>query len=185
MFIGWGQSSGSRAIKTSWNAVPGAVKYRIYGNRCGYKQKLIKETEKTSYKVRKIKGKKLIRHKSYVMHVEAIDKDGKVIAKSRSFHVITSKTMGRLANITSIKATKDTIILAPGVSAPVKAKYKLPKGRKHITKNHTAIARYISGDSSVAKVDKKGKVTGVSKGETTIYIMDSCGMYCTTKVIVQ
>ncbi len=185
VLIAQGQPKGKRAIKTSWTKVPGASKYLVYGAKCGDKLKRIKVTTKNSFKVRKIKGKKLRKHSPYIFCVVAIDKNGKVIAISKNFHVIAAKTMGDCANIKTITADKKSITLSKGKSVKVGAKVTLPKGKKHISKKHGAKLRFTSDNPKVASVDKKGNVKAKYPGKATIYIQDTCGKYCTTVVTVK
>ena len=185
VLMAWGTPSGKRAVKTSWTKVDGAAKYLVYAGNCGEKLKLVKKCNVNSFKVKKIKGKKLRKHSPYFFRVTAVDKNGKVIATSKKFHVITAKTMGGYANITKITAKTDAVTLKKGQSATVGAKYTLPKNKKHISKKHSAFLRYTSDNPNVASVDSKGTVTANKAGKAVIYIQDTCGMYCKTVVTVK
>lgn len=180
-----GKATGKRTIKTSWNKVDGASKYLVYGAKCGDKLKRIKVTTKTSFKVKKIKGKKLKKHSPYIFCVVALDKNGDILAISKNFHVIAGKTMGDCANVKKITANKKAITISKGKTVKVGAKLTLPKGKKHLGKAHGKKLHFTSDDPNVASVNKNGVVKAKTKGKATIYIQDTSGIYCTTVVTVK
>ena len=55
--------------------------------------------------------------------------------------------------------------------------YKTINGKKHATR-----LRFSSANSGVAKVSKKGKITAVRKGTTTIYVYARNGLTKSVKV---
>ena len=185
VLMAWGKPSGKRSVKTEWTGVPGASEYRVYAARCGNKLKRVKVTKNSSFRVDRIRGMKLMPHRPYILRVEALDKNGNVLAVSKQFHVITAKTMGNHANIRKITAKKKQMTLKKGQSAAVGAKYDLPKGKKHLNKAHGAYLRYTSDNPKVAGVTKNGKVKAKYPGTATIYIQDTSGMYCTTVITVR
>ena len=174
-----------RTIKTSWNKVDGASKYLVYGAKCGDKLKRIKVTSANSFKVKKIKGKKLKKHSPYIFRVVAVDKKGKVIAISKEFHVIAGKTMGDCANVKKITANKRAVTISKGKSVKVSAKLTLPKGKKHIGKAHGPKLKFTSDTPGVATVSKDGTVKAKAPGKATIYIQDTSGIYCKTVITVK
>ena len=190
VLMAWGRSSGKKAVKASWKPVDGAAKYLVYAGTKDSNLKLVKETTKTTYTVKKIKGKlnrnkKMKAHKSYVFCVAAVDKNGKLITTSNKFHVITAKTKGKYANIKTITAKKKAITLNVGGTATVKAKVTLPKGKKHLTKKHGAKFRYTSDYPTLVSVSSKGQIKGLEPGTATIYIQDTGGKYCRVTVTVR
>lgn len=178
-----GAASGSKAVKLSWNSVPGATKYVIYGQKCGKKYKKLKTITGKTYKVKKVSGKKLKAHKTYKFYVVAYTANGTV--KSKEIHFVTAKTMGRYANVKSIKAKYSSLKLNAGATKTIGATYKMYKGKKHIKKSHGAALRYISDCPAVATVSSSGVVTAKSPGTATIYIQDIGGKYCVTTVNVK
>ena len=180
-----GVPSGKRAIKVSWTKVDGAAKYMVYAGHCGKKLKCVKTTKKNSYTVKRIKAKRLKAHNPYVLCIAAVDKNGKVIVKSRKFHVLTAKTRGRYANITKIKANKESIAMKVGQKTKVRATCTLPKGKKHLGKAHGPYLRYTTDNPRIAKVDRKGNVKALAPGRVTIYIQDTNGMSCKTVITVK
>ncbi|MBQ0041319.1 MAG: InlB B-repeat-containing protein [Clostridiales bacterium] len=177
------ETSGSKAIKLSWNKVDGATKYVVYGNICGKSFKKLKTTTGKTYTVKKIAGKKLAAHKSYKFYVVAYAPDGKVASKK--IHFITANTKGKYANVKSIKAKTSSLELAVGEFGKVGATYKMYSGKKHIGKEHGNALRYISDCPEVVSVSSTGKILARQAGTATIYIQDVGGKYCKTTVTVK
>lgn len=178
------KTSGTRAVKLSWNKVDSATKYVIYGQKCGKKDTKIKTTTKTSYNVTKIKGKKLLSHKAYKFYVVAY-KGSRKLVSSKKIHFFTGKTSGKYANAVSISVNKKTLVLEPGQTATIKAATKIYKNKKHIGKSHGAKTRYLSDHPTVVSVNAKGTVTAKKEGTATIYIQDIGGLWCKTIVTVK
>lgn len=179
-----GKASGSKAVKLSWNGIDNASKYVIYGAKCGNNFKKLKTLKGKSYTVKKIAGKSLSAHKAYKFYVVGYDVVGNKI-KSKSIHFVTANTQGKYANVKSIKAKYDEMLLSVGISKKIGATYKMYSGKKHLKKGHGAALRYVSTNTGVAKVNSSGKVTAVGAGTATIYIQDIGGKYCKTKVTVE
>ena len=180
--------TGSKYIKLSWNKVSGATKYKVYGNIKGKKLKNLAtlKSSKKSYTVKKIKGTKLKAHKVYMFYVQSYKGKKKLtkLAKSRTIAFVTAKTMGKYANPTKITASETDCTVAVGSTKQLTATVTMPKGKKHLSSKYGTKLIYKSNNPSVATVDSKGLVTGVSVGDAKIYIQDLSGLYCTTTVKV-
>ena len=176
-------TSGKKAVKLSWNSVPGATKYVVYGQKCGKKYKKLKTTTGKTYTVKKIKGKKLKAHKTYKFYVVAYTSNGKV--QSNSIHFITAKTQGKYANAKSIIANPSTLTLVKGKAATIKTTTKIYKNKKHIKKNHGVATRFISDCPTVATVSSNGVVTAKAPGTAIIYVQDIGGLWTKTAVTVK
>ena len=190
VLLAQGRPSGKTGIRIFWNKVSGTSKYLIYAAGYGGATKRIKVTSGTSFTVKKCiskKGKwtKLKPHQAYEFIVVAADKNGKVLAISKTFHVITTNTMGKYANIKTIKANKKTVTLKKGKTLKLGAKYTLPKGKKHINVSHGKYLRFTSNNPQVVSVNSKGTIKAKDTGKATIYIQDTCGKYCKTVVTVK
>ena len=190
VLLAQGKPSGKTNIRISWNKVPGTAKYLVYAARCGSDVQRITVTSRTSFNVKKVIGKKgqwkkLKPHRAYKFVVVAADKNGKVLAISKTFHVITTNTMGKYANIKTIKANKKTVTLKKGKTLKLGAKYTLPKGKKHINKGHGRDLRFTSDNPQVLSVSGSGTIKAKDTGKATIYIQDTCGKYCKTVVTVK
>ena len=81
-----------------------------------------------------------------------------------------------------MKAKKAKLSLKAGKSKKIKAKMIKPK--KKVVKIHIAKLRYESANPAIAKVSGKGKVKGVSKGSTSVYVYAQNGKCKVIKVKV-
>ena len=171
-------------IKLSWNRLDNITKYVVYGAKCGHNYKKLKTTTGKSYTVKKASGKKLKAHKTYKFYVVAYDAVGNKIS-SRSIHYIYKNTQGKYANVKSIKAKYDNLLLSVGVTQKIGAKYKMYAGKKHLKKTHGQALKFFTNNTDVVTVSKTGVVKAVGKGTATIYIQDIGGKYCKTKVTVE
>ena len=196
VLLAQGEPSGKTNIRIFWNKVPGTSKYLVYAARCGNDVQRITVTSGTSFNVKKVIGKKgqkgqkgqwkkLKPHRAYKFVVVAADKNGNVLAISKAFHVITTNTMNKYANIKTIKANKKIVTLKKGKTLKLGAKYILPKGKKHINEGHGKYLRFTSDNPQVLSVSSSGTIKAKDTGKATIYIQDTCGKYCKTIVTVK
>ena len=161
-----------KSIKLTWKKAEGAVKYVIYGNKCGKNNKYCKvaESPKSNYTVKKINGKKIKKKTFYKFMIVAVDKDDKVVSKSTVIHATT--TGGKNGNAKAVKtaAKKNKVSLKVAKSFKLKAKNVAPS-KKVKLKKHTGVSglRYESSDVSVATVSKKGVIKATGKGTCKIY----------------
>lgn len=176
-------TSGSKAIKLSWNKIAGAGSYDIYGCACGSKIRKLKTVKKNAFTVKKIGTKKMVSHKVYKFYVVAKAGSTK-LATSETAHLITARTKGKYANAVSIKPKKQSVQLTVGGTTTIGAKVKIYKGKKHLGKGHGAKLKYISSDPRIASVDQQGRVSAQKKGTVNIYIQDTSGIYCVTVIRV-
>ena len=177
-------TSGSRAVKLSWNKVDTATKYVVYGNKCGKSFKKLATVKSNKYTVKKINGKKLEAHKNYKFYVVAYSGSKKLVT-SKSIHFITGRTSGKYANAKSITVNPTSVTLEPGKTATLKATTKIYNNKKHIKMSHGAATRYVSDNPTVASVDANGVVTAKNEGTATIYVQDIGGLWCKTVVTVK
>jgi hypothetical protein len=169
------------SISLSWKAPSGAVKYVLYGNRCGkgIKPQKIAEVKngKTSYKFTKAAGKTLKKGKYYKVIVVALDKNNMVVSTSKLIHVVTKG--GKNGNDKSVKVSKKVLkkakSLKKGKTLKLKAK-AVPQSKKLKVKRHVKV-RYESTNPKVATVNSSGKVTAKSKGTCTVYAYAQDGVY--------
>ena len=178
------KTSGSKAVKLSWNGIDNASKYVVYGAKCGNNYKKLKTINGKSYTVKKISGKKLKAHEPYKFYVVAYDAVGNKV-QSKSIHFLTANTRGKYANVKSIKTKVDILLLGIGRTHKIGTTYKMYAGKKHIKECHGSVLRYVSTNTEIAKVSSSGKVTAVGTGTATIYTIDIGGKYCKTKVTVE
>ena len=171
------------SIKLKWKKPAGAVRFVLYGNQCGKKNKMTKiaEVQKTGYTVKKA-VKKLARGKYYKFIVVALDSDDNVVSTSKIIHTATSG--GKAADFKAVKtrAKKNKVTLKKGKSFKLSAK-GIASGKIKV-KKHAAI-RYESSDKTVASVNSKGAVKGISKGKCVVYAYAQNGAVKTVKVTVK
>ena len=169
---------GKTSQKVVWNIVPGAVKYNLYGNKCGKTNMLIYlgSITGTSYK-----HAKLAKGTYYKYMVVAVDNNGRVVAASKVVHSAT--TGGKVGNYKSVKtaAKKKKVNLKTGKKFKLKAK-ALKKKLK--VKKHRNIC-YESSDPAVATVSNKGVIKGVSPGKCTVYAYAQNGVFAKVTVTVK
>ncbi|MDE6635006.1 MAG: fibronectin type III domain-containing protein, partial [Lachnospiraceae bacterium] len=168
-------------IKVKWNAVSGADSYRIY---YGEKGKKLKKYVEVSGSKKTAKLKKLKKGKYYRIRLCAYKKaDGKknVIAASPDIYIATKG--GSYNNPAAVKPGTKTLSVKAAGKAKIKAKIKNTGKQK--VKYFVQKIRYISSDTSVAKVSKKGEVTGVSAGSCIIYCYTQNGKSGKVKVTVR
>ena len=160
------------SIKLSWKKVNGATKYVIYGNKCGKGNRYSKLGEVASLSFTQ---KKLKKGTYYKYVVVAVGGD-KVLGISKTIHVATKG--GKVGNNTNVKVSKTKLSLKKGKSKTIKATLKA--GSLNV-KIHRKVA-WKSSNVSIAKVNKKGKITGVEKGTCYVYAYAQNGVCA--KVIV-
>ena len=105
-------------------------------------------------------------------------KKNKVLAISRMTHVATGG--GSKGNPVSVQADRKRIKVKARKTKKISAKVKT--GTLKVSR-HRRVA-FESSDPEVARVDQKGKVTGVSRGSCTIYVYAQNGKYAKVKVDV-
>lgn len=139
-------------------------------------------------KFKKVNGKKISNKKNYKVVVKAyktINGKRTMIAKSITGHFVSSKHK-KYSNPAKIKLKKTSFTLSVGKKAKIKGKVKLQKKkRKMLSSKHAPTFRFSSGNTSVAKVSKKGTITAVGKGNTTIYVYAKNGLPKAVKVTVR
>lgn len=180
------------SISLSWNKVKNADGYKIYGNKCGkknrYKQiKNIKNGNKTKFTQKKCK--KGTYYKYIVKAYKLIDGEEVTIAASKTIHVTTAG--GKYGNVKSVKLKTGSKLKKKSKQYVLKLKKKKTfkikssevKESKKI-KRHRKIA-YESSDINIASVDKKGVVKGKAKGTCYIYVYAQNGVYTKIKVTVK
>ena len=178
------------AITLKWSYVPGAVKYYIYGNKCGTANRMMRQNliSGTSLKVTSVIGNDkastvLKKGTYYKFIVVAADSNDKVISTSKVIHVSTKG--GKTGNYKSVKtkAKKNKVSLKVGKSFKLKAK-GVPQVKKLKVKVHRKIT-YETTDSRIATVSAKGVIKGVNKGSCLVYAYSQSGTYAKIKVTVK
>ncbi len=159
--------------KISWNSVKGATKYVVYGSKCGSSYKKLATVKGTSWTHKKLKSGTY--YKYYVVAYNGSTQ----IKKSYTIHSCTKG--GRYGNPTTPAVKKTNLTVKAGKTVKMNASYKSSGS----VKKHASKLRYYSSDTSVAKVNSSGKITGIKKGSCTIYAVAQNGKKTKVKVTVK
>ena len=173
------------AITLKWTKPAGAVKFNIYGNACGKKNKMQKLTTQTknSLVVKKVLGKAVKKGTYYKFMIVALDKNNNVVSTSKIIHIATKG--GKVGNYKGVKLKnikKNKLSLKKGKSKSIKA--ISVKESKLKVKNHRKLS-YESSDPTVATVNNKGKITAKGKGSCIVYFYSQSGTFAKIKVTVK
>ncbi len=190
------QASANKTTKNSislkWNKVKNADGYKIYGNKCGKKNrykyiKTISNGKTTKFTQKKLK--KGTYYKYIVRAYKLIDGQEVTIAASKTIHATT--TGGKYGNAKSVKIKTDkkmkskkgsyTLTIKKNKKYTIKAS-EVKQSKK--IKKHRVI-KFESSDASVATVNSKGSVKGIKKGTCYIYAYAQNGTYKKIKVKVK
>ena len=181
--------SGKKVV-VEWGKVEDADMYKVYASYCSGKYTLIKTVTdgKLTMSFKKLNGSKINFSKNFKVYVAAyrtIDGEEKLITKTIKAHVVGSENKKR-TNATSISTEKSKYSVKVGKKFQIKAATTLADPeKKQLSNNHAAEFRYLSTDTSVAKVSKDGTVTGVSKGTCYIWVYSRNGLGVKVKVTVK
>ena len=181
-------------MQISWTKVSEADGYDVYVKYCSSKSshikpvKTVKNNRKTFVTVKKINGKKLNLKKNFTIYVRAYRKVGgkkKILAKSVTGHVAGYWNQ-KYSNVKEVTLLKSRYTIKTGKTARIKAKVTLlKKNRKHLPKSHGPRFRYKSSDTSIATVNRSGRIKGVKKGTCTIYVYSINGFAKKVRVTVK
>ena len=164
------------SVALSWTKVNGAENYKIYGAKNNGKVKLLKTVSGTT---RSWTQKKLKKGTTYKYYVAAFDSYGRI---TKSAVIYTNTTGGKKADIKKVTVNKKAFTLKKGKTATIKAKAIASKGT---FKKYTSNIRYVSTNTSVATVSKKGVIKAKAKGKCYVYCYAQNGLYKKVKVTVK
>ena len=164
------------SVTLSWTKVNGAENYKIYGAKNNGKVKLLKTVSGTT---RSWTQKKLKKGTTYKYYVAAFDSYGRI---TKSAVIYTNTTGGKKADIKKVTVNKKAFTLKKGKTATIKAKAIASKGK---FKKYTSNIRYVSTNTSVATVSKKGVIKAKAKGKCYVYCYAQNGLYKKVKVTVK
>lgn len=160
-----------------WNSVKSADGYEIYGAKINGKYKCIHSAGKKSGRWKHRRLKKGTQYKYFVTAYKNVD--GRRVILSRSLPLCSVAGKGNYGNPAGIRTKYSLVKVKCGRKASLHVKV-LGKGLGKKARK----VRYVSSDSSVAKVSEKGIVTGKKKGACTIYCFARNGRYKKVKIKV-
>ncbi len=161
-----------------WNAVGSADGYYIYGAKSGGKYKRLRTVSNKVFKWKRTGLKKGIPYKYYVVAYKMVG--GKQVRISKSLPVYSTTKGGKYGNPVRIQGNRSSVSVKSGK----KVKLKVKVSGKNLEKDSKKI-RYVSAQPSIAKVTKKGIITGVSRGTCYIYCVAWNGLSKKVKVKVR
>lgn len=164
------------SVALSWTKVNGVENYKIYGAKNNGKVKLLKAVSGTT---RSWTQKKLKKGTTYKYYVAAFDSYGRI---TKSAVIYTNTTGGKKADIKKVTVNKKAFTLKKGKKATIKAKAIASQGT---FKKYTSNIRYVSTNTSVATVSKKGVIKAKAKGKCYVYCYAQNGLYKKVKVTVK
>ena len=181
-----------KKFTVKWKKSSAADGYYVYAQYCGKKitkpAKTIAKNTTTKTTITKINGKKINQKKQfrvYVVPYKIIDGKKVALGKSTVAHLVGAKST-KYSNVKKLTLTKKKYTVKVGKTAKIKANVTLVnKNKKHIPKGHGAKFRYKSSDTSIATVDKNGKIKGIKKGTCTIYVYSINGLMKKAKVTIK
>lgn len=161
-----------------WNPVKSADGYEIYGAKSNGKYKRLRTVNKKSNNWTHKKLKKGTQYKYYIKAYKKID--GKRVILAKSLPVYSTTKGGKYGNPLKIELKKTHVSVKSGKKVRIRVKVtgkKISKAGKKV--------RYVSSNPSVAKVSKKGVITGKKRGSCMIYCIAQNGLYKKVKVKVK
>ena len=167
-----------KGMTLTWSKVDGAAKYVIYGGRYGAAARKLGETTSTKNVRNTLKSGKI-----YKFYVVALDAKGNTLCTSATVYAATKG--GKFTNYKSVKtsAVGNAVKVAAGGTFNLNAKTVKSDSKLKIKKIQGL--KYASTNPSVAKVTKKGVITGVNKGTCYVYVYAQNGVYKKIKVTVE
>ena len=171
----------------TWTKVKGASGYYIYNARCNHSGKVCKlkrvKTIKNN-KTRKCVVRNLKKGKNYKFKVATyavVNGKKKVIATSYIGHYIANKSSARATNPKKITAVSKKITLKTGKTKKATVKIKKTAASKSLlSPSHVKRVRYKTSDSTVAVVNKNGKITAKKAGTCNVYAVAANGRWADT-----
>lgn len=171
-------SASNKSQIIRWNSVKSADGYFIYGAKANGKYKCLRTVSK---KVLRWKRTGLKKGTSYRYYVEAYKLiDGKRVSLSKSLPAYSTTKGGKYGNPVKLRTKRSLVSVKSGKKIKLNVKAAGKKMNKASKK-----VRYISANPSIAKVSKKGIVTGGRRGTCYVYCVAWNGLSKKIKVRVK
>ena len=174
------------SAKISWKKVKGAQRYQVYFAKTGKSFKKVKTTKNLYFTKKKLtKGAK---YKFKVVAQRKISGKWKTISTGYTGYFVANNLSKdkKYTNVKSISVKKTKVTLKVGKTSTIKATAKKVKSsKKLLPKSYCAKFRYLSTNTTVAKVSKTGKITAKKKGICYVYVLGKNGVWKSIKVTVK
>jgi len=119
-----------------------------------------------------------VSYKAYVRAYVMKNGQKQYVKSSPLMHAYAKGYTKRYTNAKSVKVNKKKVSVKAGKSFKLKVKVrKLRKGKKLMQKKHELTIRYLSTDTKIATVSKKGKIKGVKAGTCYVYAYAHNGVF--------
>ena len=188
LYVKSAKYSKKTGTKITFNKVSGADGYYVYGNRCNtdkvYKFKklaTLKGNDNTVF-VHKKTAKNTF-YKYYIKAYKVVDGKRVTVSTSREIHFVTDVKGYKYGNPTKVTLSVKKYTLSKGKTFNLKNRVKVYSSKKVLL--HTDKIRYVSSDSSIAKVNSKGKITAKKAGSCNIYAIAQNGKAAKIAVTVK
>ena len=188
LYVKSAKYSKKTGTKITFNKVSGADGYYVYGNRCNtdkvYKFKklaTLKGNDNTVF-VHKKTAKNTF-YKYYIKAYKVVDGKRVTISTSKEIHFVTDVKGYKYGNPTNVTLSVKKYTLSKGKTFNLKNRVKVYSSKKVLL--HTDKIRYVSSDSSIAKVNSKGKITAKKAGSCNIYAIAQNGRAAKIAVTVK
>lgn len=161
-----------------WNSVKSADGYFIYGAKANGKYKCLRTVSKKVLRWKRTGLKKGTPYRYYVKAYKLID--GMRVSLSKSLPAYSTTKGGKYGNPVKLRTKRSLVSVKSGKKIKLNVKAAGKKMNKASKK-----VRYISANPSIAKVSKKGIVTGGRRGTCYVYCVAWNGLSKKIKVRVK
>lgn len=161
-----------------WNSVKSADGYYIYGAKANGKYKCLRTVSKKVLRWKRTGLKKGTPYRYYVEAYKLID--GKRVSLSKSLPAYSTTKGGKYGNPVKLQTKRSLVSVKSGKKIKLNVKAAGKKMNKASKK-----VRYISANPSIARVSKKGIVTGGRRGTCYVYCVAWNGLSKKIKVRVK
>ena len=174
-------------LSFTWGKVPDAEYYELYvvydDEEFSDAEPIVVE-DATKFSLKKIDGKKINQKKNIKYKVVAFKTEsGKKVQLGESLTLCAAGTKSKeYTNVSEVTLNKTKKTLETGKTFKIKADLKLEDESKKLVDPGI---KYESSDTSVAKVNSKGKITTVGKGTCYVYVRSATGAYAKIKITVK
>lgn len=171
-------SASNKSQIIRWNSVKSADGYFIYGAKANGKYKCLRTVSKKVLRWKRTGLKKGTPYRYYVKAYKLID--GKRVSLSKSLPAYSTTKGGKYGNPVKLRTKRSLVSVKSGKKIKLNVKAAGKKMNKASKK-----VRYLSANPSIAKVSKKGIVTGGRRGTCYVYCVAWNGLSKKIKVRVK